>query len=107
MVADDFQDKLNRVLSNPELMKTIASLAGNMGNSYQTPVSNENVDLQQNFQDRETPSELVNIMNNLGDGNDSRINLLYALKPYMSSGRASHMDMAIKLLRLTKLTTLL
>ena len=107
MVADDFQDKLNRVLSNPELMKTIASLAGNAGNSVAPSASDENVDFQQGLQGREIAPDIVNIMNNLGDGSDSRINLLYALKPYMSSGRASHMDTAIKILKLTKLTTLL
>ena len=35
---------------------------------------------------------------------DRRINLLTALKPYLSSSRSANVDKAIRLLRLTKLT---
>ena len=104
-MADDFQDKLNSILSNPEIMKTIAALAGSLGSPAPQDAGVDNA--EQSFSTDEAAANLASMVNNLSDSNDSRINLLYALKPYMRSGGANQMDMAIKILKLTKLTSLL
>ncbi len=101
-MADDFQDKLNAMLSNPDLMKTISALAGGLVN---TPV--ESAPPEQNDVPRDMSAELSSVVSAVSDNNDSRINLLYALRPYVRSSRAEQMDMAIKILKLTKLTSLL
>lgn len=101
-MADEFQDKLNAVLGNPELMKTIATLAGGFGSNMP--------EASPSYGESSSPGiseELSSVVSSLNDSNDSRINLLYALKPYMRSSRSSQMDMAIKILKLTKLTSLL
>ena len=102
-MADDFQEKLNALLSNPDVMKTISALAG--GSSPMQP-SVDDMNDYTTIPDN-TATDLSAMVNNLSNNSDDRINLLYALKPYMRSSRADHMDMAIKILKLTKLTSLL
>ena len=101
-MADEFQDKLNSMLSNPDLMRTISALASGFGGSA---TENSQPDRQDFYGD--IGAELSSVVSSINDNNDSRINLLYALKPYMRSARADQMDMAIKILKLTKLTSLL
>ena len=101
-MADEFQDKLNSMLSNPDLMKTISAIASGFGNG-----SNENQQAYSVDSPTDIGAELSSVVSSINDNNDSRINLLYALKPYMRSARADQMDMAIKILKLTKLTSLL
>lgn len=101
-MADEFRDKLNGILNNPDLMKTISSLASSMGS-----MQSDNIPDGLSEYSQDTPSELSSIASVINDSNDSRINLLYALKPYMRNARADQMDMAIKILRLTKITSLL
>ena len=99
-MADEFQDKLNSLLSNPDMMKAISSLAGSMNEGNDGVSSNlaPSVDLSEN---------LKSVMSGLNTNSDSRINLLNAIKPYMRSQRAGQVDNAIKILKLTKLTSLL
>lgn len=103
-MADDFQDKLNAILENPEMMKTISSLANSFGNQVS---SEPKFDNNQSVGNSELVSNLQNVMSGMDMSSDSRINLLNALKPYMRSNRAAHMDTAIRILKLTKLTSLL
>jgi hypothetical protein len=47
------------------------------------------------------------VLDGLQAGDDSRANLLNALKPYLSQSRHSHVDNAIKIMHLGKLPNLL
>jgi hypothetical protein len=96
-MADDLQNKLNAILGNPEMMKAISSFAGGLGQSEDNNSSLGDMDL----------SGIQNIVSSMNNGSDSRINLLNALKPYMRKSRADNMDMAIRIIKLTKLTSLL
>ncbi len=100
-MADDFQDKLNSILSNPELMKMISSMAGQVNSEPQ----NVNSDISNN-----SPADfdsIANIASKIGSEDDNRIRLLNALRPYMNQSRSANMDTAIKILKLTKLTSFL
>ena len=99
-MADEFQDKLNSILSNPDMMRAISSLAGSMngGNEGVSSNTSPSVDLSEN---------LKSVISGLDADSDSRINLLNAIKPYMRSQRAGQVDNAIRILKLTKLTSLL
>ena len=99
-MADEFQDKLNALLSNPEIMKTISGLAEQFGSSEQQDTS----DISNNISDI---GNIANIAKSINAEDDNRIRLLNALKPYMNSKRSANMDTAIKILKLTKLTSLL
>lgn len=103
-MPDDFQDKLNSILSNPEMMKTISALANSLG--HQSESASEPVD-DFSVVEGSTAPDLSSVISGLDLASDSRINLLNALRPYMRSNRAAHMDTAIRILKLTKLTSLL
>lgn len=97
-MADDFSEKLNSILSNPELMKTISSMAENFAPQKQNPASDILAD---------NADKIAGISGILNSDDDNRIRLLNALRPYMNQSRSANMDAAIKILKLTKLTSLL
>ena len=101
-MADDFQDKLNSILSNPEMMRAISSLANSFGDSG-AKEEDDSISMPQ----PDIASNLQSVMSSRDMSSDSRINLLSALKPYMRSSRVAQMDNAIRILKLTKLTSVL
>ena len=98
-MADELQDKLNSILSDPDMMNNISSLAKSFG-SQNSDSQTGNV-----FDNSSLLSDLQNFMNSADS--DSRINLLNALRPYMRASRASHMDTAIKILKLSRMSSVL
>lgn len=100
-MADEIQDKLNALLANPEIMKTISGLA----NQFSSSEHQETSDISDNL----TPDigNIANIAKSINSDDDDRIRLLNALRPYMNAKRSANMDTAIKILKLTKLTSLL
>ncbi len=107
-MADDLQNKLNTILNNPDMMKTISELAGSLGdNSSDRAQGSGAAPSQSGGISDAAISNLQNALAGINDSSDTRINLLNALRPYMRKSRAANMDMAVKLLKLTKLTTLL
>ncbi len=105
-MADDLQNKLNTILNNPEMMKTISDLAGSLGGNLSAGGAGTAPTQSGGISDAAI-SNLQNALAGINDSSDTRINLLNALRPYMRTSRAANMDMAVKLLKLTKLTTLL
>ena len=101
-MADEIQDKLNSLLSDPQMMKNISSLAKSFGVSSAAAqddnYSSGDEDIVQNMQ---------SLINSADICSDSRINLLNALKPYMRSSRSQYMDTAIRILKLTRISSVL
>ena len=101
-MADDITQKLQEFLSNPEAQNMISSLL----NTH--PQSNAMEDaIQTASPTNEYGAGLQNILGSLNSHSDRRINLLNALKPYMSSSKASNIDKAIKMLKITQLSSIL
>lgn len=111
---DDFDNKLAGLLDNPESLEKIKSLAGMLMSTEKKegaeaakqsslPAVNKS-DSGLDFD----PSMLLKIkkvMDMTSTKDDPRINLLMALKPYLSRKRAESMDSAMKILKLTKFAT--
>jgi hypothetical protein len=55
----------------------------------------------------DTIMKIKNIYDKINTGDDSRVNLLMALKPYLSDDRKMHIDTAIKLVNVSKISTFL
>lgn len=87
-MSEDITKLLGSLLSNPDSLKNL------MGSALATPPAIA--------EDVSTPK--MNISNISNDSYDRRINLLTALKPYLSNTRAGNVDRAIQLIRLTKMT---
>lgn len=95
-MADDMTEKLKSILNNPEMMGMLSSLLTSGNESSQASDSQNDV-----------TASLKSAMDNINGGNDKRINLLNALKPYMRDSRASNIDKAVRMLKLTQLTSIL
>ena len=91
MNSDNIMSKINDILSDPKAKESIQEMMG---------VSKS----QKNTIDAFSPENIQRISQLMTDNSDPKINLLYALKPYMSAGRERQIDNAIKMLRMTKLT---
>lgn len=95
-MAEDFGEKLKQILSDPEAMSTVSALLGEK-------LPDENVAGKSS--DTSFEDTIKNALSSFGGASDRRINLLYALKPYMRQSRADNIDRAIKMLKLTKLSS--
>ena len=101
----DLTEQLSSILSDPEGMERIRSMAANLLSKNTEPpplpTSTDTGDLPD-------LSKLMGIANTLkNQGDDDRIRLLYALKPHLSSEKQSRVDKAVKMLKLLSLAPLL
>lgn len=95
-MAQDIGEKLKSILSDPKMMESFSGLLDS-GEGKNSTNNNEN----------DTGGELQSLMSKLGTGDDKRINLLNALRPYMKSSRAESIDKAVRIIKLTKLSSIL
>ena len=96
-MADDMTDKLKAVLNNPEMMGMLSSFLGSEKNDTVVDADNDNT---------ESLVSVKNMMEKINGNSDKRITLLNALKPYMRNSRASNIDKAIKMLKITKFSSI-
>lgn len=95
-MADDMSSKVMEILSNPEMMQKLNSVIGSLGAGSDAPQSQSDTS--------NIEASAKSIMSSINRSDDRRITLLNALRPYLRESRASEVDKAIKMLRLTKLT---
>lgn len=101
---DDISEKLSELLNDPDGMNRIKSMAENLlGTKAEQPQKNSADDLDIDI------GALTGILKKMkGNGaNDSRINLLLALKPNLSKEKQARVDSAIKILKLIELAPFL
>lgn len=112
---DDISEKLAEILNDPDSLNRVREMAENiLGND--TP-KKENVtpptpDLGSLFGGADIDpiqiGKIMSVMSRLkSGGDDSRSNLLLALKPHLSAPRREKVDTAIKLLKIIDLLPLL
>ncbi len=100
---DALSEKLSELLSNPEALSNIRSMAENLfdeAKEKEPPKENPmgNLDM----------GKLMMLMNKLNKtADDERTNLLRALKPHLSEERRERAEKAIKILKLIDLLPLL
>lgn len=95
-MADDMTDKIKSILNNPEMMNIFTSLVNPEDDKKDDEMSKNDIALS-----------LKNAMNGINGTHDKRINLLSALKPYMRESRVSNIDKAIRIIKLTQLSSIL
>lgn len=112
----DFDETLNRLLSNPDAMSQIMQLAQSLGGGEPAPPSPQPAaappspqtpgggDLLSSLTGGADPSLLLKLMpliQELGGQQDSNARqLLYALKPYLKEERRGKIERALQLARL-------
>ena len=101
---DDLNEKLTRLLSDPEGMAKIKATLSALGGGETTPESPPPP--ENPMPDLSGISRLMPLLSGMGQETpDTR--LLYALRPYLHGQRAQRLDEAVHLLRLTRLLPLL
>ena len=101
---DNMMDKLKGILNDPETMQSLSDMMGSLGGGQQKKQAETETKAAQQMQ---MMMRVKDIMDRVNDTDDPRINLLTALRPYMRSNRASHMDRAIRMIQMTKITSIL
>ncbi len=96
-MADDLSSKIQSILQNPEMMNMVSGLMGQGGGSEPMP---EEIQTDSGF-------ELQSMVSRLNNSDDKRIRLLNALRPYMKNKRATDIDKAIKMLKISKISSVL
>lgn len=116
----DFEDKLNAILSNPDAMAQVMNLAQSIGGSMydaspppQSTISSPppdnststgNLGHRGDLFSQLDPAmigKLLPLLDELNSkGNDERLQLLYALKPFLKPERQAKVDRAVKAAKL-------
>ncbi len=116
---NDFEEKLNTILSSPEAMAQVASLAQSLGLSPAQPAAGTETDGSPETAPPPPPmpdlsslfgqadpallSRLLPLLQELGSGeNDQRTQLLQSLRPFLKESRQEKLDKAIQIARLLR-----
>ena len=101
---DDLSEKLSALLSDPEGMNRIKSMAESLiGGQTEKPREEESSGLDIDI------GALTGILKKMkgAGGNDPKINLLQALRPNLSTEKQVRVDSAIKILKLLEIAPIL
>ena len=112
----DIGEKISSLLNSPDGMERLKTLAEGLFSE-----GSSNVDEKSQLEEPKglsLPNNLLQNMDNIGgimrlasilskEQKDSRIDLLYALKPHLSSERAKRVDKAISILKIATLLPIL
>lgn len=110
---DDLSEKLAELLNDPESLDRVKAMAESlMGGEKTQQQQASSPDLNSVFGDSGfDPAQITKIMSIMSrlknSNNDSRSNLLLALKPLLSPPRREKVDTAIKLLKLIDMLPML
>lgn len=105
---NDFDEKLNSLLSNPEAMGQIFQLAQSLGGSMEPPTPppqaqpTHSTGESKLFDaiDSGTLMRLLPLLQELGEQNGNARNLLLAMRPYLKLERQAKVEQALQLSRL-------
>ncbi|MBQ7969015.1 MAG: hypothetical protein IJ292_04250 [Clostridia bacterium] len=98
--ANGLEDIISKLTENPEMMKSLMNVAGNIMNEGQSAPKNDAIhnDVAKEH-DRPAPPKKKR-----GDDAENLICLLLALKPYVSAERCEKIDSIVKILKLVQLS---
>ncbi len=110
---DDLSEMLAGILNNPESLEQVRQMAENlMGGNEEKPEKGSDPDISSLLGDGGLDiAQMGTVMNILSQlksrGNDSRAQLLLALKPHLSPPKREKVDTAVKLLKIIDILPLL
>lgn len=106
----EFEEKLGAILSNPQAMSQIMSIANSLGESEPTDASHISAANAENDTantsglnsfEADSLNMIGALMNIYNQNDDQKVALLNALKPFVKEKRYSKVDKAIQIARLT------
>ena len=122
-MSEDLNNKIQQIAdilgkeNMPDNVKGLLSLlASSLGSKDETPdkTVSEEASLEEPVKKRLEPEDdtdtfrkVKKVLDKLNTGNDPRMNLLHAIKPFMNNKRQKKLNNCIQLLQMTSLTRLL
>ena len=94
---DDFEEKLNTILSSPETLEQIMAMAGAL-----TGDASDSSTCEDNFLDTSMLFKLLPLLQEYQSGSEEKQALLQAMKPFLRSESQAKLDKAIQITRLTR-----
>ncbi len=105
---DDLGEKLAGILNDPESMERVRKMAENILGDDPAPKGASPLENLGEALGAQELGAIVSIINRLKSGSeDSRTQLLNALKPHLSAPRQEKVDTAIKILKMIELFPLI
>ena len=104
-MAESAESIIQNILNDPEAMNKISSVFSSLKDSGFD--DNKNESSAPSAENLQMMLKLQQIMSKVSDTDDNGVRLITALKPYLSGKRADSADTAIKLLKMSKITSLL
>ena len=105
---DELENKLSSILSNPEMMEKVMSLAQSLGNS--APGKETQGKSSEGFgfspQDLSMLQKISSMANQAGMDPDQQ-NLIGALRPYLSSSRIGKLERAMRAAKMASMAGIL
>ena len=117
---DDFAEKISALLSNPESLEKVKSIASMISNNNAETPANDLLDSQAPNKN-ESPDGLDSLLGNIDpalllkltsmlsgghDKNDPKVHLLTSLRPFLGEERRNSLDTALNLLKFSKIALL-
>ena len=96
---EDFESKLGQILGNPEMMGKIMAMAQSFGSQESPPPSPPPQESPIPELDLATIQKISGLMGSANVDNDQQA-LLHALAPYISGGRISKLERAMRAAKL-------
>ena len=98
----EFEEKLNQILSSPQAMEQIMSLASSLsGEGLSLPSAGGLSGLLGSL-DPEMISKVMTLLSTYQNGSDEKTRLLEAMKPFLRPERQSKLDRAVQITRLSR-----
>lgn len=98
---DNLSEKISSLLSDPKSVEDLKNLAQSLLNAEETSA------VKEPESDPVDIAGLMSVLSKIKGTKDSKIELLYALRPHLSEGRKQKLDTAIKLLKIYSVLPLL
>lgn len=105
---DSFEEKLDSILKNPQMMEQIMSMAQSLGGNNPSPQQNENTSLHQPQNDSMVDFSLLQKFAGLSGQSSidqDQKQLLQALVPYLSKNHVSKLENAMRAAKLAKIAS--
>ena len=103
----EFEDKLNSILSSPEDMKKILSLARSLSADDSDDTPSRAGENEGSSDDSQIDPKLIKafgrIMSRYSSSGNDKAALLNGIKPYLSEKRQSSLDRAFEILKISKI----
>ncbi len=95
----NFSEMVQNVMSDPDAMSRLMEVAQGLMSGSNV---NTQTELQQD-QEKQDSHEAANLISKIRSGNDERIALISALRPFLSPERRKSADNLIKMMKMMKL----